>query len=101
MKVDNKVTIREVNNMANYTRLYPWTLRHPAVRDLTLRARIAYVELLADAGDRPDRIDARTLAHLVRKDHRETLTTAGLIVSNDDGTYSVIQPAGVSIPLGA
>ncbi|KXT57338.1 hypothetical protein ACK8HH_17280 [Gordonia sp. LUNF6] len=87
--------------MANYTRLYPWTLRHPAVRSLTFRARIAYVELLADTGSDPDRVDANTLAHLTRKDHRETLIEAGLIRANGDGTYAVIQPSDPLAALGS
>lgn len=79
----------------NHVRLHPWTLKHPAVVDLTVRARLAYVELLADTAARPEAITEKWLHRLIRKDHRESLIAAGLIVDNLDGTYSVIQPDGM------
>lgn len=83
----------------NHVQLHPWTLKHPAVVDLTVRARLAYVELLADT--RAEAITEKWLHRLIRKDHRESLIAAGLIVDNRDGTYSVIQPDGMYAPLGA
>ncbi|QKY78504.1 hypothetical protein SEA_ZITCH_58 [Gordonia Phage Zitch] len=78
--------------MSNYVRLYPWTMRHPSVLHLSPRARLAYVELLAESCRYPGPIPERFLARLIRKDHRAALIAVGLIVDNGDDTYSVVQP---------
>ncbi|QOC56071.1 hypothetical protein SEA_CLOWN_73 [Gordonia phage Clown] len=86
--------------MSNYVRLYPWTLKHAAVLELTPRARLAYIELLADVATHPqDHVTEKWLHRLIRKDHREALLAAGLIVRNTDGTYTVVQPSGMYAPL--
>lgn len=78
--------------MSQYLTLYPWTLKHPAVIELTPRTRLAYIELLADVAAHPKRITDKYLAHLIRKNHRDALIDAGLIVDNGDGSYEVLQP---------
>ncbi|AMS02891.1 hypothetical protein SEA_LENNON_55 [Gordonia phage Lennon] len=99
------MTKNRAGNMADkYAVIYPWTLDHPDVLDLTLRARIAYVELIAIAGA-DGIITDRRLERTMRKDHRERLIAAGLIVENDDphevGTYRVLQPESAYAPLVA
>ena len=85
--------------MSQYLTLYPWTLKHPAIVELTPRTRIAYVELLADVAAHPKRITEKYLQHLIRKNHRDVLVEVGLIIDNGDGTYDVIQPDGMYAPL--
>ncbi|WP_411815692.1 hypothetical protein [Gordonia sp. SND2] len=86
--------------MSTYTQLYPWTLKHPVVRDLTLRTQLAYVELLADVATHPVCISEKWIKRLIRKNHRDALISAGLIIRNDDDTYTVVQPTGMYAPLG-
>lgn len=81
--------------------LRPWTLKHPAFVTLTNRSKLAYIELLAETGHLGGTVSDSYLQHLIRKDHRGALLVAGLLVDNEDGTHTVIQPADAYTPIRA
>lgn len=81
--------------------LRPWTLQHPAFTSLTPAAQLAYIHILASTGHIEGKITSHYLNALVRKNHRDSLIAAGLIVQVDDTSVRVIQPADAYTPLVA
>lgn len=76
--------------------LTPWTVDHPAVRELQHRQRAIYLTLAAhaDAQGAPDNsLDDATARRVSRVQTRDALTALGLLRQLPNGRWQVLQPA--------